>query len=197
MTQPDTSCTTAMPAPIQGLHHFAWRCRDAEETRHFYEDILGLPLVHVVKEERVPSTGEYCPFVHLFFEFADHSHIAFFDLGDNGASAPDPATPRWVNHFAMAVRDEAELEAMRRRLLAHGIETVGPTDHHFIRSIYFFDPNGLRLEITTRLPVHDYVARKRGSAHDDLAAWTRDKAAGLRPGQTGTSSGARQASQAD
>ena len=112
----------------------------------------------------MPSTGEYCPFVHLFFEFADHSHIAFFDLGDNGVSVPDPATPRWVNHFAMEVENEAALETMRRRLTGHGIETVGPTDHHFIRSIYFFDPNGLRLEITVRLPMHDYVADKRRAA---------------------------------
>lgn len=191
------------PAPaaacpsIQGLHHFAWRCRDAEETRRFYEDILGLPLVHVVKEERVPSTGEHCPFVHLFFEFADHSHIAFFDLGDNALSQPDPATPRWVNHFAMEIRGEAELERMRQRLLAHGVEVVGPTDHHFIRSIYFFDPNGIRLELTARLPVADYVARKRRSAHEELAAWNRDKAAGLKPGATGTTSHARHHGGAD
>ena len=193
MTQSDLPRDAEPGAALRGLHHFAWRCRDAEETRHFYEDILGLPLVHVVKEERVPSTGEYCPFVHLFFEFADHSHIAFFDLGDNGVSVPDPATPRWVNHFAMEVENEAALETMRRRLTGHGIETVGPTDNHFIRSIYFFDPNGLRLEITVRLPMHDYVADKRRAAHDELAAWTRDKAAGLRPGQSGTSSQARQA----
>lgn len=176
MNQPDTSRAAAAPAPIQGLHHFAWRCRDAQETRHFYEDILGLPLVHVVKEERVPSTGEYCPFVHLFFEFADHSHIAFFDLGDNGMSAPDPATPRWVNHFAMAVESEDELEAMRRRLLAHGIETVGPTDHHFIRSIYFFDPNGLRLEVTARVDEPGYLAKAAAEAHEAMDAWTAKKA---------------------
>ena len=74
----------------------------------------------------------------------------------------------------MEVADEAALEAMRHRLSGHGIETVGPTDHHFIRSIYF-DPNGLRLEITVRLPMHDYVADKRRAAHDELAAWTRDR----------------------
>jgi len=174
--------------PIQGLHHFAWRCRDAEETRRFYEDVLGLTLVHVVKEEIVPSTGEFCPFVHLFFEFADHSHIAFFDLGDNGVSRPDPQTPAWVNHFAMQVGSQAELDQMHQRLLAHGVDVVGPTDHHFIRSIYFFDPNGIRLELTVRLPVEDYVNRKRHSAHAELAAWTREKAAGLMPGATGTTS---------
>ena len=179
----------------KGLHHFAWRCRDAEETRHFYEDILGLPLVHVVKEEIVPSTGEHCPFVHLFFEFADHSHIAFFDLGDNGRTEPDPKTPSWVNHFAMELDSEAEVAQMRERLLAHDVEVVGVTDHHFIRSIYFFDPNGLRLELTARLaepPVVDYVAAKRRLAHEDLATWTRDKAQGFLPGQSGTSSHARQ-----
>ncbi|PND35211.1 glyoxalase [Achromobacter pulmonis] len=176
---------------IKGLHHFAWRCRDAEETRRFYEDVLGLPLVHVIKEERVPSTGELCPYVHLFFEFADHSYIAFFDLGDNRLSEFDPDTPRWVNHFAMEIDSEAEMERMRQRLTEHGIEVVGPTDHHFIRSIYFFDPNGIRLELTVRVPKDEYVSRKRRSAHDELAAWTLDKAAGLKPGATGTSSAER------
>lgn len=180
------------PLPrIHGLHHFAWRCQDAEATRHFYEDLLGLPLVHVVKEERVPSTGEYCPFVHLFFEFADGSHIAFFDLGDNRASAPDPGTPAWVNHFAMQVASTADLLAWRERLQAAGVAVLGPTDHHFIQSIYFFDPNGIRLELTTPLPVRDYVQAKRLSARAELDVWTRDKAAGLHPGASGTSSAAR------
>src|SRR5712671_985814 len=68
--------------PIRGLHHWAYRCRDAEETRHFYEDLLGLPLVHVVTADHV-STGKSTPFAHVFFELADGSCIAFFDLGDN------------------------------------------------------------------------------------------------------------------
>ena len=132
--------------------------------------------------------------MHLFFEFADHSHIAFFDLGDNGASAPDPDTPRWVNHFAMEVADEAALEAMRHRLSGHGIETVGPTDHHFIRSIYFFDPNGLRLEITVRLPMHDYVADKRRAAR---RAGRLDPRQGRRPAARQAAPAARRARPAD
>jgi catechol 2,3-dioxygenase-like lactoylglutathione lyase family enzyme len=177
-----------MPPVIKGLHHFAWRCRDAEETRRFYEDVLGLPLVHVVKEQTVPSTGEHCPFVHLFFEFADGSHIAFFDLGDGACTAADPRTPAWVNHFAMELGSEEDLLQFSERLKAQGIEVVGPTDHHFIRSIYFHDPNGIRLELTARLPVQAYVEHKRAMAHEDLAAWSLEKAAGLRPGDTGTSS---------
>ena len=80
--------SNSSPAPVLGLHHFAWRCRDAEETRHFYEDVLGLQLVHVIRLDRVPSTGEYCPYVHVFFEMADGSNIAFFDLGDATAALP-------------------------------------------------------------------------------------------------------------
>ena len=71
------------PAPVHQLHHYAYRAKDAEETRHFYEDILGLPLYHIIQSDYVPSTGEYCPYTHFFFRLQDGSFIAFFDLGDN------------------------------------------------------------------------------------------------------------------
>ena len=85
---PVTSAAPARPAvppppPVQQLHHYAYRARDAEETRHFYEDILGLPLYHIIQSDHVPSTGEYCPYVHIFFQLRDGSYIAFFDLGDD------------------------------------------------------------------------------------------------------------------
>ena len=75
------------PPPIHQLHHFAYRAKDAEETRHFYEDILGLPLYHIIQSDDVPSTGEYCPYTHFFFRLQDGSFIAFFDLGDDEAAA--------------------------------------------------------------------------------------------------------------
>ena len=110
-----SSVPANMPPPVavHGLHHFAWRCRDAEETRHFYEDILGLPLVHVIRAENVPSTGEYCPYVHIFFRLQDGSSMAFFDLGDDTAAQPSPNTPAWVNHIALRVAGLHELEQAR------------------------------------------------------------------------------------
>ncbi|MBL8383130.1 MAG: VOC family protein [Burkholderiales bacterium] len=165
------------PVPVKGLHHFAWRCRDAEETRRFYEDVLGLPLVHIIRAETVPSTGEFCPYVHLFFRFTDGSHIAFFDLGDDTASEPSPNTPAWVNHIAFEVASEAELLAAKARLEAAGVEVLGVTDHHFVHSIYFFDPNGIRLELTRRLDPPEYMAQKEASAHAELEAWIAEKAA--------------------
>ena len=164
--------STVPAVPINGLHHFAWRCRNAEQTRRFYEDLLGLPLVHVIRADHVPSTGEYCPYVHIFFRLGDGSHIAFFDLGDETAATPSPNTPAWVNHLALRVGSLTELHAAQQRLQAAGVEVIGPTDHHIIRSIYFFDPNGLRLELTVPTVDDAEMQRLATHAHADLTSWT-------------------------
>jgi glyoxylase I family protein len=162
--------------PIHGLHHFAYRCRDAEETRHFYEDILGLPLWHIIQSDYVPSTGEYCPYTHIFFRMTDGSCVAFFDLGDDQGSEPSPNTPNWVNHLALRVDTVDELERVKARLQREGIEVVGVTDHHIFKSIYFFDPNGIRLELTAQLASEMQMLEESKSAHARLAEWTARKA---------------------
>lgn len=167
--------TSKSTAPIHGLHHFAWRCRDAEETRHFYEDLLGLPLAHVIKADHVPSTGEYCPYVHVFFEMRDGSYIAFFDLGDDVAALPSPNTPAWVNHIALKMNSVQEVTDAKKRLEDAGVEVIGVTDHGFIQSIYFFDPNGFRLELTTETLPRAQIDGFKSGAHDELAAWTKEK----------------------
>lgn len=172
---------TVADGTVLGLHHFAWRCRDAEETRHFYEDVIGLPLVHVIRLDRVPSTGEHCPYVHIFFRMADGSCIAFFDLGDGRAAAPSPNTPEWVNHIALRVASLEALDAMRRRLVAHGLSVLGPTDHGMCVSIYFFDPNGLRVEFTVATETDDEARAHRLRARADLDAWTAGRYRGTGP----------------
>lgn len=163
------------PAPIQQLHHYAYRARDAEETRHFYEDILGLPLFHIIQSDYVPSTGEYCPYTHFFFRLQDGSFIAFFDLGDDVKADPSPNTPLWVNHIAFRVNTVEELENTKARLEAHGIEVLGVTDHHIFKSIYFFDPNGIRLELSAQLADEVQMQRESTTAHARLAEWTARK----------------------
>jgi catechol 2,3-dioxygenase-like lactoylglutathione lyase family enzyme len=169
----------ASPIPIRGLHHFAYRCRDCEETRHFYEDLLGLPLVHVIKADHVPSTGEYCPYVHIFFQMTDGSYIAFFDLGDDVKAEPSPNTPSWVNHIALRVDSVDALRAAKARLEAAGVEVLGVTDHHIIESIYFFDPNGIRLELTTPTVSEEEMEQLAKEAHAEVQTWTREKRARL------------------
>lgn len=166
-----------MSFAIQGLHHFAWRCRDAEETRAFYEDVLGLPLAHVIQADTVPSTGEFCPYTHIFFRMADGSFIAFFDLGDDVIAEPSPNTPAWVNHIALRVKDRDELLAAKARLEAAGVDVLGITDHHIIESIYFFDPNGLRVELTTWTVDLSYMAKAEAEARNMLDIWTAFKKA--------------------
>ena len=163
-------------APINGLHHFAYRCRDAEETRHFYEDILGLPLFHYIRSDIVPSTGEFCPYVHIFFRMTDGSCLAFFDLGDNVLPEPSPNTPSWVNHLAMRVDTIEQLEAMKERLQAHDIEVLGVTDHRVFKSIYFFDPNGIRLELCAQLASNTQMFDEKKGIHEKVIAWSKEKA---------------------
>ena len=163
------------PAPIHQLHHFAYRARDAEETRHFYEDILGLPLYHIIQSDHVPSTGEYCPYTHFFFRLQDGSFIAFFDLGDDEAAQPSPNTPEWVNHISFRVDSVQALRDMKARLEAHGVKVLGITDHHVFHSIYFFDPNGVRLELTAQLADEFQMLEESKTAHARLAEWTARK----------------------
>jgi len=163
---------------INGLHHFAYRCRDAEETRHFYEDILGLPLVGVITQDRVPSTQEFAPHAHIFFQMTDGSCIAFFDLGDGQAAEPSPNTATWVNHLALRVDSLAELETAMAKLRTAGVEVLGITDHGPIRSIYFFDPNGIRLELTAPVSSEPLFHGFGRSAHEQLAAWQQRKQRG-------------------
>lgn len=163
---------------VQGLNHIAWKCRDAEETRAFYEDVLGLPLAHVVRADSVPSTGEKCDYVHIFFQLGDGSFVAFFDLGDGKASAADPQTPGWVNHLALEVGSRQELAAAKQRLLEAGVEVLGITDHHWLQSIYFHDPNGIRLELSWRSKGRDFLDRCAAEAHATLDAWTSRQGTG-------------------
>ena len=176
MTAIEAPASAPPPAPIQQLHHYAYRARDAEETRHFYEDILGLPMYHIIQSDHVPSTGEYCPYTHFFFRLQDGSFIAFFDLGDDQAALPSPNTPAWVNHISFRVNSADDLEAMKARLQAHGVEVLGLIDHQIFKSMYFFDPNGVRLELTAQLADEFQMLQESKTAHARLDEWSARKA---------------------
>ena len=70
-----------------------------------------------------------------------------------------------------------DVEAMKSRLEANGISVVGVTDHGFVKSIYFFDPNGIRLELTAETATQDELEQYARTAHAALATWTKEKAA--------------------
>ena len=173
---------TAMP-PVKGVHHFAYKCKDAAETRRFYEDVLGMPLAHVIEERDFKSTtGDTVSFAHFFFRMADGNYLAFFDLADGRAAERDPATPQFVNHLALGVANEAELQACKARLEAAGVEVIGPLDHDgFVRSIYFWDPNGVRLEFTYTVASAEALAKDHAEAGAKLEDWIQRTAPGRAP----------------
>ena len=94
---------------------------------------------------------------------------------DDEAALPSPNTPLWVNHVAFRVNNVAELEAMKSRLQAHGVDVIGITDHHIFKSIYFFDPNGVRLELSAQVASEFQMLKESTSAHARLDEWTARK----------------------
>jgi len=159
---------------VQRLNHVAYRCRDAQETTEFYADVLGLQLAHVIVQDRVPSTQEYAPHAHVFFEMGDGSWVAFFDVADEEHVAQE-GNPDWAQHLALEVSSLEELDEARRRLVDHGVDVLGPVDHGFISSIYFFDPSGHRLELAARTHGPDELRRYAAEARDGVDEWTRAK----------------------
>ena len=103
------------------------------------------------------------------------SYIAFFDLPSSPPAQPDPNTPSWINHIAFEVPSVEALLQGKRRLEAAGLDVLGPKDHSFCQSIYFFDPNGIRLEMTARTEAPGELDRMAHAAAGQLAAWNEHK----------------------
>mgnify|MGYP000250263171 FL=1 len=153
---------------IQKLHHAAYRCRDSEETRQFYEDFLGLPLTHAF-EITTTATGNQAQVLHTFYALEDGSSLAFFE-------APEQPFDFKIQHdFDLHIALEVSRDVLFERFESGrrmGIETRGITDHGFIESIYFRDPNGYVLELAAKTT---QVFASESSARDALNAWQASK----------------------
>jgi glyoxylase I family protein len=138
-------------APIR-LNHLAYVTHDTAATVKFWTEVMQMPLVEAVMSERVPSTGDPFPYVHFFFRMQDGSTIAFFEAVGL-PERPEPTHPAYLvfDHLALEVGTPAEVDEWRDRLVAHQVDIIGPVNHGIIYSVYFHDPNGIRLEITTPL----------------------------------------------
>jgi catechol 2,3-dioxygenase-like lactoylglutathione lyase family enzyme len=165
--------TSGDSSGIKGLHHNAYRCRDSEETRKFYEDFLGLPLAVTLRLTRT-KTGRACNHLHTFYQLDDGSFLAFFDAPDMPFEFKDQDD--FDLHIALEV-SEAHMLAMREKGNARGLDVRGVSDHDFIHSIYFRDPNGYVVELTCRMPHHaEATDRTHNGARAKLDQWQREKA---------------------
>lgn len=158
---------------LHHIHHSAYRCRDAEQTRWFYEDVLGLPLAAAVKLDRDEADGVYAEYMHIFFEMGDGNFIAFFDEPLHASSDDFEKKHGFDLHIAFEAPSEIALQTWRDRLERAGVK-FATIDHVFLRSIYFYDPNGIRLEITWKTPKYEPVmAEERANARAQIADWTK------------------------
>jgi catechol 2,3-dioxygenase-like lactoylglutathione lyase family enzyme len=165
------------------LNHAAWVTHDVEATANFYTRIMGMELASTVIDDSVPSTGAPFPYFHIFFRMRDGSTIAFFESPGLPERTPPPHPAYDIfDHIALQATDRGEVDRWHAWLLQNGIEVVGPVDHDgLIYSVYFHDPNGLRLEITTPLDVNWNRHTARGKA--DLALWCAGKKQALAAGR--------------
>ena len=169
------------PALLRGMHHTGYVTQDSQATVDFYTKVIGLKYVCAVIDDKVPSTGDPYPYMHLFFMMADGSTLAFFE----SIGLPPPAKsshPGYdvFTHLALNADTREEVDRWAAHLRAHNVNFVGPIDHGIIYSLYFYDPNNIRLEITAT--TDDSWTQHGAQALDDLAGWEaakqRDRAAG-------------------
>ena len=162
---------------IQRIHHVAYRCHNARETVEFYQRVLAMDFQLAIAENEVPSTGEPDPYMHVFMDAGAGNVLAFFELPQSPPMQRDSNTPLWVQHIAFELATLQDLAAAKNRVEALGIDVIGPVDHTIFQSIYFFDPNGHRLELTVNTAKPGMMEKLHDVAPAMLAEWDQTKRA--------------------
>ncbi|AUX09557.1 glyoxalase family protein [Halalkaliarchaeum desulfuricum] len=132
--------------PTTGLHHVTNICTDIEETKAFYEDVLGWQTVKMTENYDDPGVP------HYYFSPTPTGEpgtiVSYFEYPDS-RGAPGPGAG---HHFAFGVEDEKTLEEWRTHLKEHGVRVSEVTDRTYFKSVYFSDPDGLVFELATAGP---------------------------------------------
>jgi glyoxylase I family protein len=162
---------------LKRIHHVAYRCKDAKETVDFYQRVLNMDFTVAFAEDRVPSTKEPDPYMHVFLDAGMGNVLAFFELPTRPEMGRDENTPEWVQQIAFELEDYDALLAAKAQVEAEGIDVVGPTNHGIFQSIYFFDPNGHRLELVANTQTQEQIDELKRVAPDMLEEWSKTKKA--------------------
>ena len=162
---------------VQSVHHVAYRCKDAKETVEWYAKNLNMDFVLAIAEDLVPSTKAPDPYMHIFLDAGGGNVLAFFELPNSPEMGRDENTPAWVQHMAFEVDSMETLLAAKAKLEANGVEVLGPTNHTIFKSIYFFDPNGHRLELATNTGTPEMYKTLDEVKWDMLNEWSKTKRA--------------------
>ncbi len=166
-----------MTVQLKRIHHVAYRCRDAKETVEFYQRMLNMDFQLAIAEDEVPSTKEPDPYMHVFLDAGMGNVLAFFELPTKEPMDRDRSTPEWVQHIAFEVETLDDLMAAKTHIEGEGLDVLGPVNHGVFKSIYFFDPNGHRIELAANTGRPDQMAELRKVAPAMLEEWSRTKRA--------------------
>lgn len=162
---------------LSGIHHVAYRCKNAKQTVEWYGKYLGMDFVLAIAEDEVPSTKEPDPYMHVFLNAGGGNILAFFELPTKPEMGADQNTPQWVQHLAIKVDSMEDLLAAKARLEADDIKVIGPVNHTLFQSIYFFDPNGHRLELAFSTNTPEMDSKLDAVKWDMLNEWDETKKA--------------------
>lgn len=162
---------------IKRIHHVAYRCNNAKETVEFYQRVMGMDFQLAIAEDAVPSTKAPDPYMHVFLDAGMGNVLAFFEIPNSPPMQMDPNTPDWVQHIAFEVESMDALLAAKAKAEAEGLDVVGPTDHAIFKSIYFFDPNGHRLELAANTAEPGMLERLHEVAPAMIEEWNETKKA--------------------
>ena len=162
---------------IKRIHHVAYRCNDAKETVEFYQKHMDMGFVLAIAEDKVPSTQEPDPYMHVFLDAGQGNVLAFFELPTRPKMGRDTNTPEWVQHIAFELETMEELLAAKERLEKAGLDVLGPTHHGIFKSIYFFDPNGHRIELAANIGTPEEMKQLNEVAPAMLEEWSQTKKA--------------------
>jgi catechol 2,3-dioxygenase-like lactoylglutathione lyase family enzyme len=142
-----------MKLATRGIHHLALNTDDMRMTVDFYTKVVGMPLVHAMKVPAGLGTGPgnrgnppYERIRHYFFDMGNDSLLAFFEIPRGAEPKAKRDAIGGMQHVAFAVTPKG-FAALQKRLRRNGVEFDGPIDIlPGLVSVYFFDPNGIRLE---------------------------------------------------
>lgn len=160
---------------LQQIHHVAYRCVDAKETVEFYQNYLNMDLLVCISEAQVPSTKEENPYMHVFLDAGQGNILAFFELTGQKPLGRDENTPKWVQHIAFKLESVEKLIEAKKELESKGLDVLGVTNHGIFKSIYFFDPNGHRLELTALTSTDEQLKKLQEIAPEMLEEWSKTK----------------------
>ena len=165
------------PIQLSRIHHVAYRCIDAKETVAFYQKMLNMDFQLAIAEDKVPSTQAPDPYMHVFLDAGNGNVLAFFELPNSPTMDRDSNTPEWVQHIAFEVATLDELLAAKEHLNNNDLNVLGPIDHGIFKSLYFFDPNGHRIELAVNIGTPAMMNELKRVAPEMLEEWSQTKRA--------------------